>query len=697
MPQLNMQRLIYVILILLSVFALIAALPAGAQPQPNGHLIPIGGGYADTYAGFSKEAIANAKNNRVNILVLPIALAPNPETITSAERADALKAAEERRAQIEQACQSLAPQGTVCTATLAPILTRDDARQPEALKYFAGDLSAVFILDGEPAIGMRVIGATPVEAALQKAYENGVIVAGTGAGAGMSSAAMLADYHDNYAAANSLNFGAIDVWNTAAEHGLPFGLKKAILDPHFYQRGRLGRLLNALALPAAPPVGLGVDAYTGVNVYDETRVQDVLGLYTVTILDGETYHAAEGVQYAGPDHVLSLRNVLVQMLAPGKFSYDLDRRVATIGTRAQPPQATVTRDFEALALPRNAGPLILAGDLSTALDDNTVLRQFAELAGGKQAKILIVATGYSSASAARVAANKYAAALGVPAETVVVDAENPSLVVPDDTTGLVLIAKDQSKLDATLLQPIRAAWLGGKPLLADDGGAAVAGRFYSAHGPTPQSGDEVETAVQKSFVRGITQLQPGLGLLDITLEPQVLNDNRWGRLFSLAYNQPKFVSFGLTPNTAIEITNEGVKTLGDNAILALDLRSAQLDAGTNDGFVIANGLLDVFAPGDEVQPTAADVKAAPTRVATPALPTHTPTPTATPTNTPPPTPTVTPTSRPTSTRSPTATPTATLSMTATTDASSSGAILLIAIVAGIVFFVAVLVAGQRRK
>jgi cyanophycinase-like exopeptidase len=696
MTTIRARRFFYLLLILLSVFSLWMTRAASAQQEPTGHLIPIGGGYSDTYAGFSKEAIANAKNDQVNILVLPITMASNPDSIAETERADLLKAAEERRVQIEQACQSLAPKGVTCTATLAPILTHADAEQPAAWTYFSGDLSAIFILSGEPAIGMTVIDDTPVLTLLQRAYESGVILAGTGGGANLQSVAMLADYNVNYTADNSLNFGAVQLWNSSTEHGLPFGVKPAVLDTSFYLRNRLGRLLNTIALPNAPPIGIGMDAYTGVNLYGGTRLQDVFGLYTATILDGATYHAAEGVHYAGPDHVLSLRNVLVQMLAPGDFSYDLDQRTLSIGKRTQAPQDALTRDFKALALPRGAGPLILAGDLSTALDGNSILNQFVDLSGGDQAKIVIIAAGFPSASIARATANKYAAALNVPAETIVVDAENPSWSAADEVTGVVLIAKDQSLLDAELLQPIKTAWLSGKPLLTDDGGTAVVGRFYSAHGPTPQNSDEVETAVQKSFQRGITQLRPGLGLLDIMLEPQVLNDNRWGRLFSLAYNQPKYVAFGLTQNTAVEITVTGTKTLGDNAVVALDLRSAKLDAGTNDGFVIANGLLDVFAPGEDVVPGAADVKASPTRFATPALPTSTPTPSLTPTSTLLPTPTSTATPRPTSTQTPTPTPTLAPS-SASTDTAASGHLLPFAIVAGVIFFVVVLVVGQRRK
>ncbi|HTP09209.1 MAG TPA: cyanophycinase, partial [Anaerolineae bacterium] len=590
-----------------------------------------------------------------------------------------------------------------CSATLASIFTRSDAEDPAALKYFTQDLSAIFILGGDQAIAMQVLSGTPVEEAMTQAYDSGVIVAGTSAGGGMQAATMLAGYNPGFEASNSLQFGTSDVWNTPQQHGLLFAIKQAVIDQHFFELGRLGRLLNAIALPNAPHVGLGVDSYTGVNVYDETRLQDVFGLYTATILDAETYHAADAVTYSPPDNLLRLRNVLVQMLSPGKFSYDLAKRLMSIGTRAQPPQTRVTRDFKALTLPRQAGPLILAGDLSASLQDNAVLKRFVELSGGDQAKILIVATGFSSQSEAQTTAEKYASALGVPAQVVLAPNQAEALTIPKDVTGLLLVAKDQSKVVVSQLDAVKTAWTNGLPLLADNGGAAVIGRSYSAHGPTPQDADEAEVAVQKSFLQGTTNISAGLGLLDIIVEPQMLNDNRWGRLFSLAYNEPDTVAFGLTQNTALEITPDGARTIGDNVIFALDLRNAVRDLGTNDGFVIANGLLDVFVPGDPVKPSTADVRAAPTPVPTPFVPTATPTPTptATPTNTPTSTPTATVTPTPTPTGTPTVTATPTLIPTAIPFGTSAKGevlpILPITIGAAIVFFVVVLVAGRRRK
>jgi hypothetical protein len=192
-----------------------------------------------------------------------------------------------------------------------------------------------------------------------------------------------------------------------------------------------------------------------------------------------------------------------------------------------------------------------------------------------------------------------------------------------------LIGRDQSRIHPAALEPVRAAWLAGRPLLADDAGAALLGAFYSAHGPTPRDGDEAEIATQKSFLQGRTQIEGGLGALPLVIEPQVLSDNRWGRVFSLAFAQPELLVLGLTSGSALEITEAGARVLGNNAVLVLDPRPAQRALGTNEGFVIANALLDVFAPGDAVRPEAADVAAQVTPAPTPVLAAPTPTPAAT--------------------------------------------------------------------
>ena len=687
--------------LLLALALLASGLPVVAQQQPIEHLMPIGGGYTDIYAGFVQAAVANARHDQVRILVLPFAMASDPNSITADERAALVESAEAHRFQIEEACKRAAPSPVTCQTTLLPVFTGNDAENLEDLSSLAKYLSAVFILDGDPLVGMKVIFNTSLERALGEAYANGTIVAGTGAGGSLQSLNLLTPDRANFKSDAALAFGTTEVRNVAGQRGLAFSIDKGILEPHFYQSNGLGRLLNAITRPGVPQVGIGLGEFTGVNVYDGTRLQDVFGLYTATILDAETYHAADTVEYASPRNLLRLRNVLVQMLSPGRFSYDLDRRVMSIADRALPPKALVARDFKSLALPAKAGPLIVSGDLRASLEDNTILKRFVQLAGGEQAKILIVAAGYPSPSSAHAAAEKYAAALGTLSPRVAVPTPAEALKIPADTTGLLLIADDQAQVEIGLLDAVKTAWANGLPVLADNGGAAVVGQSFSAHGPTPEAADEAALAVQKSFLHGTTKIARGLGLLDITLEPQVLNDNRWGRLFSLAHSVPDRVAFGLTQNTALEITPEGARTIGDNVVFALDLRNATLDLGTNEGFVIANGLLDVFVPGDEVVPQVGDVMAAPTRVATPRLPTSTPTstPTALPTRAP--TPTPTPPSTATPQPATTATATATLEAVnlPASIASESNTLPLwpFALGVGLIIFLVVVVAGRRRN
>lgn len=613
------------VIVLLSV---LSAPIARAQDGPERQLLPLGGGYSDTYPVVAETIVAHRSSNTIRILILAPSYSTNPDSITDAERQVNLEDAKIRRAELEGACQRAAPEGVTCTAELLPVFVRGDALDPMILEAFDQPVDAFYFLGGDQTVAMQVLANTPLEDAIAAAYENGALIAGTSAGSGVQAANMLGGYNDNFARNNALNFGSSDVWNTPDRRGLYFTVQKALLDQHFYQRSRLGRLLNAIALPGVPHVGIGVDAFTGVHIYNEERLEDVFGLYTVTILDAETYHAAEAVTYNGPRHTLGLRNVLLHLLAPGDFSYDLGTRQVSLGA----PLPVVERSFDALALPEGAGSLILGGNLLDNVEGSPVLARFVELCGAdSDAKILVIAAGYPTDASGERNAGKFAEALGAPADVLVLpeDATEP-LALPLDAgyTGLLLTARDPSQLDPALLAQVRDAWLSGLPLLADDAAAALAGSVFSAHAPNANADDQ-ELVTQKSFWLGRTDIRPGLGLLSIAVEPQILSDNRWGRFYALAYDDPSRLTLGLTDDTALLLTPDSEPTLlGDNVLFTLDLHAAQLALGTNDGYVIGNGLLDVFAAGETVVPAMADVNAAPVPQPTPDLSTPEPTPEA---------------------------------------------------------------------
>ena len=216
-----------------------------------------------------------------------------------------------------------------------------------------------------------------------------------------------------------------------------------------------------------------------------------------------------------------------------------------------------------------------------------------------------MAAGFPNDRPAQRAAEKVAKLLGGKAAVEVVSSKTDDpLVLEEEYAGIVVIGRDQSRLEPERLAALRTAWEAGTPLLLDNAAAAAAGVVYSAHAPTPEEGEEAELAAQRSFLRGRTVLADGLGLVSVTVEPQVLKNNRWGRLFSLAHGRPELLTLGLTDNTAVEIGPQGGSVIGENGVIVLDLRQAALDWGTNDAFVVANGVLDVFAPGEDLAPAA---------------------------------------------------------------------------------------------
>ena len=585
---------------------LLPAAPVRAQSAPE-VLLPAGGGYADIFDGILAAILQRETGDTVNISVLPATYATNAFEITEEERAQNIEDADVRRSQIEEACLEVAPEGVTCVATTAPIFVRADAEDPANLALFGADVDGVFILGGDQAIAMQVLAGTPVESALADLYAAGIPIAGTSAGAAVQSQSMIAGYSgDDFDSTNALNQGAVLLWQDkdTDERGLGFGVQGAILDQHFFQRGRLGRLLEAITRPDAPHVGVGVDAYTGLRVENGTVFTDVFGLYTAAVLDAETLGAAADAQYVGEQKTLRLRDVLVHTLAPGGSGYDLAAHAHSLAAPLAPTDAAVTeRSFEGLALPEGAGPLILAGR-STTPGDGAAYTAFADAATQDGSPLLVVAAGYPNDIAAWRATDQVAIALvqstNREVETRVLSAkDNEALALDEPVGGIVVLGYDQAAIDPARLGAVAGAWRGGTPLLLERAAASIAGVAYAQHG-SPEWEDEVDT--QQSMLAGSTTLAAGLNLLPVTFETRVLETNRWGRLFSLAYAHPDQPAFAIGEDAALVIDADGAAVVGDDdgAVVSLDLRAAMLDLGSNDGFVIANGLLDVFGTGERV-------------------------------------------------------------------------------------------------
>lgn len=612
----------------------LTALKGQMQPAPEPEFSAMGGGYEYLDDGFITQVIYRSAKPEIKILVLPVAYASNPEAITDEERAQNLSEAEARRIQIQDACDRMAPPGKICQVELAPVFTASDVSALPVEQFVSENLDGVFFLGGDQAIAIQVITGSRLESALENAFLRGAIIGGTSAGAAIQSKTMIAGYTADKDVEQSMDFGSVDIWNTAEHGGLPMGIQLAVIDQHFFQRGRFPRLLNSISLPDVPHIGIGIDAYTGTSIRNHRYIENIFGRTAVAILDGETYHAANGVQYFGDNNIVSLRNVLFHLLPPGNLKYDLENR--TVSSRS--PISQINRDDDQLRLPKGAGNIYIGGGLLESEAKDSAINQFLNAAGGLNARILTIASGYSNRSEAQRDAAKYTSALGgVVNQTKILLSGSPVMEeLPDNITGIMLIGRDQSRIQPDLFPIVREAWLSGIPVLADDAGAAVIGQYYGMFGPTPPDETTAEPFTQGTLTQGTLPISPGLGFFDAMFEPRLINNNRWGRIVSLAYNHSGYQAIGLPEGTYLALTPNSAQVFGRNGVAILDLSLSSLSLGENRAFAIVNGLLDIFGPGELLQFSSADSDAAPVRAATPINATSTPGQTATlpPTGTP---------------------------------------------------------------
>jgi cyanophycinase len=192
----------------------------------------------------------------------------------------------------------------------------DDEKETDDLK----EASGIFMSGGNQLRLSTLLGGTLAAKALRRANAAGVPVAGTSAGAAFLSEHMIA-------------FGDEGATPRAGMVTLAPGLgltNRVVVDQHFRQRDRLGRLLAALAYnPFA--IGLGLDEDTAVFL-DANNALEVAGSGAVTVVDpGEVEFSSMGQASAGdPVTILGVR---LHVIGPGG-GFDLETRRARAGVVA---------------------------------------------------------------------------------------------------------------------------------------------------------------------------------------------------------------------------------------------------------------------------------------------------------------------------------------------------------------------------
>jgi cyanophycinase len=178
------------------------------------------------------------------------------------------------------------------------------------------DAAGIFFSGGDQLRIVSQIGDTPLEAMIREIHHRGGVIAGTSAGASVQSDMMLI----GGSSAESHRVGDLHM---APGMGL---IRDVIIDQHFAERGRIGRLLGAVAHNPRL-LGIGIDEDTAIVVED--AVFHVIGSGGVTVVDAERVFYSN-IAEASPDRVLSMHDVVLHSLSDGD-SFDLSERRPSAG------------------------------------------------------------------------------------------------------------------------------------------------------------------------------------------------------------------------------------------------------------------------------------------------------------------------------------------------------------------------------
>ncbi|WP_084204464.1 cyanophycinase [Leisingera daeponensis] len=194
-----------------------------------------------------------------------------------------------------------------------PISRRADCDNPDFAEML-DRATGIFMTGGNQLRLSAILGGTLVAQKIRRRNAAGVPVAGTSAGASIMSEHMVAGGSSNSAPAEG---------NITLAPGM--GLTNAvIIDQHFTQRNRLGRLLTASSFNPFL-IGLGIDEDTAAFIGPD-NVIEVVGSGTVTVVDAS--HLTHSSMWdARRGEALSLLGLRLDVLGEG-CRYDLTARQA---------------------------------------------------------------------------------------------------------------------------------------------------------------------------------------------------------------------------------------------------------------------------------------------------------------------------------------------------------------------------------
>jgi cyanophycinase len=187
---------------------------------------------------------------------------------------------------------------------------REDANEPRALELIS-QATGVFFTGGNQARITECLKDTELDAKLHQRFAQGIAIAGTSAGAAMMPDMMIVEGEGE-------TNPRVEI--ALMDRGMGF-LPGVVIDQHFAQRGRLGRLVSAVSQQPVN-LGFGIDENTAIAI--SGKELEVIGDGAVTIIDvANITHS--NIEETLKDEPLALCGATFHILPHG-YKFDLEKR-----------------------------------------------------------------------------------------------------------------------------------------------------------------------------------------------------------------------------------------------------------------------------------------------------------------------------------------------------------------------------------
>lgn len=205
-------------------------------------------------------------------------------------------------------------------------VTREDASSSTALEAI-DKATGIFFTGGDQARITSIIKDTELDTAIHKRLAEGIVIAGTSAGAAVMPDVMIVE-------GDSETNPRLEVVEMGPGMGFLPGI---VIDQHFSQRGRLGRLISALAQQPAV-LGFGIDENTAI-VVNNNQIE-VIGEGSVTIVDDSSV-THSNIDDILKDEPLAVCGARLHILPHG-YKFDLKTRKPILNNGSAPANKTTS-------------------------------------------------------------------------------------------------------------------------------------------------------------------------------------------------------------------------------------------------------------------------------------------------------------------------------------------------------------------